>query len=101
MEPAQKSSVRCIQSSRLQQKPILRMDAVVDKKEVAAIPQIFSAATSRAMNSRLARNRTTSESALIHGKQGSTPLVLDQKPTKRNDVSQHQHSMTKDEYYWK
>ncbi|RCN29690.1 hypothetical protein ANCCAN_24552 [Ancylostoma caninum] len=39
----------------------------------------FAASTSRAMNSKGARNRTISESAVIHGKHAaSTPLVFDQ-----------------------
>lgn len=58
-----------------------RSNQMVDKPLVS-MPQTFSASTSRAMNSRLARNRTTSESAVIHGKHAaSTPLVFDQEIT--------------------
>ncbi|KAE9415482.1 hypothetical protein Angca_001774, partial [Angiostrongylus cantonensis] len=79
MEPSQQSSVRCIHSTPVQQRPILRLEAMMEKNSVAPIHQFFSAATSRAMNSKSARNRTTSESAVVHGKHAaSTPLVFDQ-----------------------
>ncbi|KAK5975467.1 hypothetical protein GCK32_019300, partial [Trichostrongylus colubriformis] len=84
MEPSQQtlSSGRGISAKPMHQRTMARPDSLTDKKPLVAMPHTFSASTSRAMNSRLARNRTTSESAVIHGKHAATtPLVFDQEIT--------------------
>ncbi|KAK6034094.1 hypothetical protein COOONC_28400 [Cooperia oncophora] len=95
MEPSQQtpSSARGMHTKPGQQRTIPRQDNMPDKKPLVTMPHTlhevivslkfqFSASTSRAMNSRLARNRTTSESAVIHGKHAATtPLVFDQEIT--------------------
>ncbi|EYC20984.1 hypothetical protein Y032_0020g169 [Ancylostoma ceylanicum] len=79
MEPSQQPQMRKMQAYTMQQRPNLRLDAMLDKKPMVQTPQTFAASTSRAMNSKGARNRTISESAVIHGKHAaSTPLVFDQ-----------------------
>ncbi|KAK6746991.1 hypothetical protein RB195_000313 [Necator americanus] len=82
MEPSQQPQMRRLQTPTMQQRPNLRLDAMLEKKPMIQVPQTFSASTSRAMNSKVARNRTTSESAVIHGKHAaSTPLVFDREIT--------------------